>query len=140
MPAIVTPGGGCTRRHDVAAWSRWRARARPRLHRRLRRARSRCPDERATSAPLRSRAQRRDVFWLVLKDGAVLCATGIVVGMIGAAIGTRWLASELHGVGPMDPLTYAAVALLMLTVTLLACYVPTRRATRVDPLIVLRDY
>ena len=48
-------------------------------------------------------AQRRDVFWLVLKDGAVLCATGIVIGMIGAAIGTRWLASELHGVGPMDP-------------------------------------
>ncbi len=85
-------------------------------------------------------AQRRDVFWLVLKDGAVLCATGIVVGMVGAAIGTRWLASELHGVGPMDPLTYGAVALVMLTVTLLACYVPTRRATRVDPLIVLRDY
>jgi len=85
-------------------------------------------------------AQRRDVFWLVLKDGAVLCATGIVVGMIGAAIATRWLASELHGVGPMDPATYAAVAVVMLVVTLLACYVPTRRATRVDPLIVLRDY
>ncbi len=85
-------------------------------------------------------AQRRDIFWLVLKDGAVLCATGIVIGMVGAAIGTRWLASELHGVGPMDPVTYAAVALVMLVVTLLACYVPTRRATRVDPLIVLRDY
>jgi putative ABC transport system permease protein len=85
-------------------------------------------------------AQPSDIFWLVLKEGATLCVAGVVIGMLGAAVGTRWLASELHGVGPMDPATYGAVAAIILVVTLLACYVPTRRAMRVDPLIVLRDH
>ena len=49
------------------------------------------------------------------------------------------MTSELHGVGPLDPATYVAVAIVMGVVTFLACYVPTRRAMRVDPLIVLRD-
>jgi predicted permease len=80
-----------------------------------------------------------DVRWLVLREGAVLCAAGLGAGMAGALVLTRWLATELHGVSPFDPLTYAAVVATMAFVTLLACLVPTRRAMRVDPLIVLRD-
>ncbi len=84
-------------------------------------------------------AQRRDVFWLVLKEGATLCLSGIALGIVAAMFATRWIASELHGVGPLDPATYVAVVMAMCVVTFAACYVPTRRAMRVDPLIVLRD-
>jgi putative ABC transport system permease protein len=84
-------------------------------------------------------AQRRDVFWLVLKEGALLCVAGIALGLAAAVGATRWLASELHGVGPLDPLTFVTVAIVMGLVTFAACYVPTRRAMRVDPLLVLRD-
>jgi len=84
-------------------------------------------------------AQRRDVLWLVLKEGATICISGIALGVVAAMAATRLIASELYGVGPHDPATYVAVALAMGVVTLLACYVPTRRAMRVDPLIVLRD-
>jgi predicted permease len=84
-------------------------------------------------------AQRRDVFWLVIKEGATLSAAGVAIGVAGAMAVTRWLSSELHGVSPTDPLTYAAVAVAVSVVTLMACYVPTRRAMGVDPLIALRD-
>jgi predicted permease len=84
-------------------------------------------------------AQRSDVFWLVLKEGALLCGAGIALGFAAAIGVTRWLASELHGVGPLDPATFVTVAIVMCLVTFLACYVPTRRAMRVDPLLVLRD-
>ena len=84
-------------------------------------------------------AQRRDVFWLVIKEGATLCLAGMTIGIIGAMALTRWLSSELYGISPMDPVTYIAVTVAMSVVTLMACYVPTRRAMGVDPLIVLRD-
>jgi putative ABC transport system permease protein len=84
-------------------------------------------------------AQRRDVFWLVIKEGAMLCAAGIAIGVAGALAVTRLLASELYGISPTDPATYAAVAIVVSLVTLTACYVPTRRAMGVDPLVVLRD-
>ncbi len=84
-------------------------------------------------------AQRRDVFWLVIKEGAMLCAAGIAIGVAGALAVTRLLASELYGISPTDPATYAAVAFVVSLVTLTACYVPTRRAMGVDPLVVLRD-
>jgi predicted permease len=84
-------------------------------------------------------AQRRDVFWLVIREGAMLCAAGIAVGVAGALGVTRWLGSELHGVSPTDPTTYATVAIAVSAVALAACYVPTRRAMRVDPLIVLKE-
>jgi putative ABC transport system permease protein len=84
-------------------------------------------------------AQPGDVFWLVLKEGATLCVAGIVIGVVGAMGATRWLSSELHGVSPLDPLTYAVVTVLISLVTLLACYVPTRRAMGVDPVVVLRE-
>ena len=81
----------------------------------------------------------RDVRWLVVREGATLCAAGLVAGVAGALGVTRWLAAELHGVSPFDPLTYLAVVATMGLVTLVACLVPTRRAMRVNPLIVLRD-
>jgi predicted permease len=84
-------------------------------------------------------AQRRDVFWLVIKDGARLCVTGIAIGVLGAFGITRWLSSELYGVSPTDPLTYVAVVIAVAAVTLTACYVPTRRAMAVDPMIALRE-
>jgi len=84
-------------------------------------------------------AQRADVFWLVIKEGAALCAAGVALGILGAALIARWLASELYGVSPTDPATYGAVAIAVSLVTMIACYVPTRRAMGVDPLIVLRE-
>jgi putative ABC transport system permease protein len=83
-------------------------------------------------------AQRRDVWWLVMKEGAKFTIAGIALGLAGAFLVTRLLASELYGVSPLDPVTYLGVALLMAVVTLLACYIPTRRAMKVDPLIALR--
>ena len=83
-------------------------------------------------------AQRADVLWLVLKEGAKFAVVGIALGLAGAFVTTRWLSSELYGVSATDPLTYAGVAVVMSVVSLLACYVPARRALRVDPLIALR--
>jgi predicted permease len=83
-------------------------------------------------------AQRRDVLWLVMKEGAKLSLAGISFGLAGALALTRLLSSELYGISPADPLTYLGVAILMAVVTLLACYIPTRRAMRVDPLVALR--
>jgi predicted permease len=80
----------------------------------------------------------RDVCWLVLREGARLCAIGLLVGVGGAAALTRWLSSELYGVSPTDPSTYVAVAATMAVVTLVACLIPAWRAMRVDPLIALR--
>jgi ABC-type antimicrobial peptide transport system permease subunit len=84
-------------------------------------------------------AQRRDLCWLVMREGGTLCGAGLVIGFAGALAATRLMASELHGVSPTDPLTYLAVGLVVSAVTLMACYVPTRRAMAVDPLVVLRD-
>jgi putative ABC transport system permease protein len=83
-------------------------------------------------------AQRADVLYLVMKEGARFSFAGIAVGLTGAFLVTRLMSSELYGVSPLDPLTYLGVALVMAAVTLLACYVPTRRAMRVDPMVALR--
>jgi len=83
-------------------------------------------------------AQRRDVLWLILKEGVKFSLIGIALGLGGAFALTRLLSSELYGVSSSDPLTYCGVALLMAAVTLFACYVPTRRAMSVDPLTALR--
>ena len=83
-------------------------------------------------------AQRRDVLYLVMKEGAKFSLTGIAIGLVSAVLVTRLMASELYGVSPLDPLTYLAVALVMAAVAFLACYVPTRRAMRVDPVVALR--
>lgn len=84
-------------------------------------------------------AQRRDIWWLMMKEAAKITLAGIALGLSSAFVVTRLLASELYGVSPLDPVTYLVVALLMIVVTLLACYVPTLRAMNVDPLVVLRN-
>jgi ABC-type antimicrobial peptide transport system permease subunit len=73
-----------------------------------------------------------------MKEGAKFSLTGIAVGLAAAFAVTRLLSSELYGVSPVDAFTYAAVAAVMAMMTLLASYIPTRRAMRVDPLIALR--
>ena len=83
-------------------------------------------------------AERQDVFWMVLKEGAKFYGAGVALGLVGAFLTTRLLASELYGVGTLDPATYVAVAAVMALVTLFACYMPARRAMRVDPLVALR--
>ena len=83
-------------------------------------------------------AQRRNVLWLVMREGARFALLGIALGLTGAFLLTRFLSSELYGISPIDPVTYLGVAVAMAAITMLACYVPARRAMRVDPLIALR--
>ena len=83
-------------------------------------------------------AQERDVLRLVVKQGLALAVVGAVVG-IGVALGvTRYLTSMLYGVHANDPVTIGVVAVLLALVALAACYIPARRATRVDPMVALR--
>jgi len=83
-------------------------------------------------------AQRLDVLRMVLKDGARMTLVGVVVGVVGAMGLTRLMASMLFGVKPTDPLTFIAVTSLLCAIAMLACYVPARRAMKVDPMEALR--
>ncbi len=83
-------------------------------------------------------AQTRDVLKLVLKNGMMLALAGIVLGLAGAFALTRWMASLLFGVTPTDSITFATVATILFVVAVLACYIPARRATKVDPMVALR--
>jgi len=78
------------------------------------------------------------VMRLVIGEGAKMAAAGMVLGLAGSLLSTRLIASQLHGVRPTDPATFAGVTLLLGGVALAACYVPARRAMRVDPLVALR--
>jgi putative ABC transport system permease protein len=83
-------------------------------------------------------AQTRDVLSMVLVGGGKLAAFGLALGLVGSLGVNYFLRSQLYGVSSSDPLTYATVAVLLGGVALAACYLPARRATRVDPLVALR--
>jgi len=83
-------------------------------------------------------ARPANMLALILGRGARLAFVGIAVGLLGSFALTRFLSSLLFGVGAADPLTFCAVALLLLAVALAACYVPARRAMKVDPMVALR--
>jgi ABC-type antimicrobial peptide transport system permease subunit len=83
-------------------------------------------------------AQPGDVMRLVLGHGARMALLGVVIGVAAAFGLTRLMAHQLFGVSAHDPFTFVVVAVLLALVSLLACYVPARRAVRVDPLIALR--
>jgi putative ABC transport system permease protein len=83
-------------------------------------------------------AQTVDVLRLVLQQGGKLAAGGVAAGLVAALGMMRLLSSLLYGVSAADPLTFVGVAILLMLVALAACYVPARRATRVDPMIALR--
>ena len=83
-------------------------------------------------------AQPRDVFRMVLGQGMMLALIGVGLGLMGAFGLTRLMATMLFGVEPTDPVTFAAIAALLTGVALVACYIPGRRATRVDPVESLR--
>jgi putative ABC transport system permease protein len=83
-------------------------------------------------------ARRGDVLKLIIGEGLRLTLIGIAIGIVGSLALARFLSSMLYGVTPTHPFTVAAVSCLLLLVALLACYLPARRAVRLDPLMALR--
>ena len=83
-------------------------------------------------------ASKQGLLWLVLRRGLILTLAGLLLGTGGALGLTRLMASLLYKVGARDPVTMAAVGAVLVAVSAFACYVPARRATKVDPLVALR--
>jgi len=83
-------------------------------------------------------AQPRDVLRLVVGQGLRLSVVGVALGLVAAFVVTRWMASLLFGVSATDPATFVAIAALQMIVALIACWLPARRATQVDPLVAMR--
>ena len=83
-------------------------------------------------------AQRKDVLQLILGRGIALAVAGVILGSVLALILTRQMRTMIYGVSTSDPLTFAGVALILMLVATAACYIPARRAMRVDPMTALR--
>ena len=84
-------------------------------------------------------AQRGRIVLMVMRQGMTLTVAGVVLGLLGALGLTRVMASLLFGVGARDFVTFAAVPLILIGIAILASFLPARRATRVDPVVALRD-
>jgi putative ABC transport system permease protein len=83
-------------------------------------------------------AEKADVLRLVVRQGMVMALGGVAIGLLASFALTRLMESLLFGVSVTDPLTFTVIALLLISVALLACIVPALRATKVDPLVALR--
>jgi predicted permease len=83
-------------------------------------------------------AQRTDVLWMVIKEGAQFSFIGIALGVMGAFLAARFVATQLYGISSLDSMTYLTVSLLVAIVSLAACFIPARRAMQVDPMVALR--
>jgi putative ABC transport system permease protein len=83
-------------------------------------------------------AETGEVLKMVIGQGMVIAAIGVALGLAGGAAVSRVLSVALYGVNPIDPLSFGAAAILLLSVALLANYIPAKRATRIDPIIALR--
>ena len=84
-------------------------------------------------------AGRAQVLALILKDGMIQAVAGLALGFVGAFFVGRAMQSRLYGIGAIDPVALGGVAAVLLAAALLACYVPARRATKVDPMVALRE-
>ena len=84
-------------------------------------------------------AERRQVVGIVMRQGALLVVIGLSLGLIGAVALTRYVSGMLFGITPLDAYTYVSVAAAFAALALLACFVPARRAARLDPLAALRN-
>ena len=84
-------------------------------------------------------AERRSILLMVLRQGLELTVAGSILGVIGAVALTRVMASLLFGVSPTDLATFTAVPVILITTAMIASYIPALRATRVDPVVALRD-
>jgi predicted permease len=84
-------------------------------------------------------APRGNILGLIMRQGLTLTVLGLAIGLSGAALATKTLVTLLFGISRLDPITYAGVVALLLTVSALACWLPARRATKVDPIIALRQ-
>jgi len=84
-------------------------------------------------------AKRTDVLRMVVRQGMTMTLIGLALGLVGVIALSRVMVGLLYGVSPTDPLTFTGVSIVLLVVALLACLIPARRATRVDPIVALRS-
>jgi ABC-type antimicrobial peptide transport system permease subunit len=83
-------------------------------------------------------AKREQIFLMILRQGSFLASMGIAIGLIAAFAATRLMENFLYNVHPMDPATFLLVSLFLVIIVLLACYIPARKAMKVNPIVALR--